>query len=360
MPPRNRVSFGRRLRGRSAPATRAVTVRRSPYPGSRTRLGLRGSAKTLFNRRVKPGMNPRAMLNIAPGVGGQTQLNHKFRPDRRAFTMEKVGARNSYSTNAAYRIDVASGFQQAEIKQTADAPTLGLIMSTLNNGTHIGQYALANVNAVFSIANNSSSSAHIDVYDIVYKRSTPTVYTNFHGTVFNQNEAFTLWRGGLQDQDTAGLATAYEQLMCKPTASRMFNDYVKVLRCKRILLGSGSTHEHRVNLRYNKVISSDVIGTNSNSTVNNGIYCLQGLTHSCMIVAYGSPASTGSSMGDGVLVSTAPVAIDVVYQAQYNYTWVSDATNTWNSQDNLSSFAPGLGQQVVPAFAVAAAVISSP
>jgi len=77
-------------------------------------------------------------------------------------------------------------------------------------------------------------------------------------------------------------------------------------------------------------------------------------------VAWGTPASSGSDSAGTVVVSTAPLAIDCVYQVQYNYTWVEDNTNTWNSTDNLSSFAPGVAQIAYPATTIGTVTIASP
>lgn len=355
-----RAGMGQSLRGRQSQTVKARYV-------AKPRRGLRGSGKTLYNRRVKSGMNPRAMLNIAPGVGGQTSFSHKFRPDRRALTMEKVGGLNQYSVNQSHRIDVASGFQNALCLELASAILLRSIMGTLPLGQNkLNQYALRGVTSVLQIANNSSAGAHIDIYDIVYKRSTPESYNNMSGVLVSPVDALSLWRQGLQDQDVSFNVDAWKQLLCKPTAATMFRDYAKVLRCKRILLGSGSTHEHRVRISHNKVVSTDLIAAQGQpgDLGNNQVYAISGYTYSTLVVAYGTPCSTGSDIipgGEGsVIVSTAPLAIDVVQQNQYDYTWVYNVANTWRATDNLSSFAPGAGQIVAPAFAVGPVQIASP
>jgi hypothetical protein len=328
------------------------------------RKNLRGAyrPKSMYNRRQKPGVSAYRQLNIAPGVGGQTSFRHRWTPDRRALTMERVGAINAYSVNASVRIDVPSGFQNAFCFDIAQETLLRQIMSASTTGAiqTMNQYALASQTTVFQFANNSTSGAHVDIYDVVYKRDTPVSFTNGTGSTYTKNSALTFWQAGLQDQDTASAATAWQQILCKPSASRTFRDYVKVLKVRRILMGAGSTHEHRVSTTYNKLISSDLVNNGGGALGSSGVYNFRNISQGVLIVAYGNPCSSGSDEAGNVVVSTAPLAIDCVQQQQYNYTWVNDKSNTWNATDNLSSFAPGVGNIIAPAWLNTAVQISSP
>lgn len=338
------------------------------------RTYLRGSNSFLprltSGRRVRPSrrhVGPRAMnrvMNIAPGVGGQTYCKFHFRPDRKAFYMEKVGANNTYSTNYAQRLNVLDGFQNAIGLDTASNNVLRAIMATtpISAGNTINQYVLKNSMNVLQIANNSTASAHIDIYDIVYKRNTPYQYTGTDGTVYGTPDAVQMWETGLQSQDVASSVDAWKNLMVTPGASRVFNDYCRVIRRKRILLGAGSTHEHRSTATYNKLVSTDLIGNNGSvgNFGENLVYLMSGFAHTTMVVAYGSPASVRIEGFPDAIVSTAPLAIDVVYQAQYNFTWVNDKQNTTNIVDNLITFAPGTASNVAPAYNVGLIQFSSP
>ena len=363
------------------PGTKAYTLRKRAAPSYRTgtRSRLRGSnpylpkltsGRTAFRKRFPASRrhrlksaNPMRSFNISPGVGGQTFVKHHFRPDRRAYAIEKVGANNTYSVSAATRLDVLSGYQNSVGFDTAGNDTLKIIMGTIpvTGLATINQYVLKNTLSVLSIANNSTSGCHMDLYDVIYKRSTPREMANVTGTVQANVIANDLWRLGMQDQDVASQANAKDNLLVLPTAARTFNDYCKVVRKRRILLAAGSTHEHRQTLIHNKLVSTDLIGANGFAVGqfgSNQVYLMSGFAMTTLIVCYGNPTSEPTDLG--TVVSTAPLAVDIVYQAQYNFTWVNDKQNTTNIQDGLQSFAPGVGQIVAPAFAVGPVQIASP
>lgn len=363
MPGRS-VRFTRRARPTAGlPPLRSL---RGSYPGLRNAASRvrRRPARTLYNRRTKGSFNPRRVLNIAPGVGGNTNYNKNWKISPKIKAMERVGALNAYSINKASRLDILSGFQDAQCFEIASVPTLLSMMSTVPSGGQPDapkQYVLVSATAVFQIANNSLAAAHIDLYDILYKRDTTTQYVDLTGAAWGPLNALNAWRGGMHDQDQASSLTAFKQLMCKPNSSRNYRDYVNQKLAKHIMLAAGATHEHRVKLNYNRLVDSALLGANSPLTVTGtGIYALANFTHSLLINAYGTPASTGSDTLGSVVVSTAPLAIDIIQQVQYNYTWVSDTTNTWNSVDNLSSFATGTAQIAYPATNIGTVQIASP
>lgn len=341
--------FRSRLRGSNPYLPRLTSQRRRP---------------AVSRRHAGTKRDPRRVMNIAPGVGGQSGAQFRFRPDRKCFYMEKVGANNTYSVNYAQRLNVLDGFQNAIGLDTASNNVLRAIMGTTPIGADntLNQYALKNSLNVMQIANNSTSGAHIDIYDIVYKRNMPLSWTATDGSVYGTPDAVQAWQIGMQAQDQASSVDAWKNLMVTPGASRTFNDYCKIIKRTRLLLGAGSTHEHRSTATYNKLVSTSVIGANGlvGSVGNNQVYLTAGFAHTTMVVAYGSPASSRIEGFPDVVVSTAPLAIDVVYQAQYNFTWVNDKQNTTNIVDNLVTFAPGTAANIAPAYINAPIVFSTP
>ena len=287
-------------------------------------------------------------INIAPGVGGLSSFSKRFRPDRRAMTIEKVGAVNQYTYNRGFRLNVSTGFQNAAAFNVATNQDLQLLMSkTVPTNLYLNQFVLRNATSSLAIANNSTAACHLDIYDIVYKRATPLQLINSNSQTIDLLDAQSLWLSGMQDQDVNHSYTAYQNLMVLPSASRTFREYTVVLKRRRMLLAAGATHEHRVRLSYNKLISTDLIGSNGGGAIgNNQVFMLQNLGYTTMIVAYGTPVS-GTQEGNS-FVSTAPLAIDCVQQTQYDYTWVKDGSNTWSIQDNLVSIADV--NNITPAF----------
>lgn len=331
---------GQSTRRATVPGLRGANPYLRGAPGLIPRMLARSAARRrpAASRRHLGGPSslPR-QINIAPGVGGLSAFSKRFRPDRRALTIEKVGSINQYTYNRGFRLPVSTGFQNAAAFNIATNVDLQLLMSkTVPTNLFLNQFVLRNATSTLAIANNSTAACHLDIYDIVYKRNTPLGLITSNNTQYNLVDAASLWAAGMEDQDVNHSTTAYQNLMVLPSASRFYRDYTVVLKKRRMLLAAGATHEHRVRLSYNKLISTDLIGSNgAGANGNNQVFMIQNLGYTTLIVAYGTPVS-GANEGNP-FVSTAPLAIDCVQQTQYDYTWVKDGSNTWTVQDNLVS-----------------------
>jgi len=309
-------------------------------------MRLRTRSMTQLAYRRKRNAGPNNMVNVAPGVAGQTRFNKTWRASPRVRTMEKVAAANYYSTNIALRTSALGGFQEVASFDVARADALlyiaGLTPTNSATVSNPKQFILESATVVVSFANNSLSGAHLDIWDVIYNRDTTSQYNNVSAPSVNQGalKSDIAWKAGLQDQTFGNPANAYATLMTKPQNSRLFRDYCRALQTKRIMLASGSTHEHRIKLNFNKLVDTALIN-NVGLYGGTGIACLQNLTYSTLYAVYGMPASSGSQAGGSLVVSTAPVALDIVFQVVYKYTYVSDNTNSMYEIDNLSSFIPG-------------------
>lgn len=327
--------FTRSTRRGNLRGTRRHPALRARRPPPKKRGNLRGTVGRKASHRKQSGF-----MNIAPGVAGQSNFSSRLRASKKVTAMERVGASNTYTTNSTQRILCNSGFQGIQEFAASDYDALHYIMQLQPSGTAVPptQYVLNSCTNTLSIANNSLTGGHVDIYDIFYKRDTTSNYQNNSGTTFGKGRAIAFFQGGMQDQDsTTHDINAYAFLKTTPSASRAFRDSCKVVKRTRILLAAGSTHEHTVNLSPNRLIDSSLIGINNGQKLN----MVHGLSYSCMVVGYGLPASAGSAGAGTLVISTAPLALDCVWQQQYRYTFVQDNVNNFFYVDNLSSFAPG-------------------
>lgn len=347
------------LRGRTARNRPAATTRRASRP---IRIGLRGTSarvRAMSKRFTKLNRRPRntvtGLVNVATGASGSSSFKVYNRGNRMVRAQELVTENCQFSTNGALSISAKSGFQNnwsTSYFNRVDINNLFNYVQVLSQSTvaQLGaptRIILEKVAVNYQFANTGVSACHLDIYDCSTIRDS-TSYSwqlgaspTFSSTGLSPSDS---WGIGMSQQ-FSGSPTGDEnkQLMCRPNDSALFRQFFKIKNTKRLMLAAGSYHEHRINIKLSKSISSEMLANYVVGGVGNpnGLWALRGTTYHTLWNTYGAPASSL----DGTVVSTAPSKIDAVYQMVYTFSYVlGNQKVTWQT-DNLSSFA--IGQQQV-------------
>lgn len=227
------------------------------------------------------------------------------------------------------------------------------------------RYVLETATSLLNIANTTGTPVNMELYDIVAKRDSPQVPTDFGGAPatgggkFGQStlilDPAVAWKVGMANERST--ATGFEtaavdladasNLGATPYQSKLFKDYFKVVRKSNITLPIGGQHKHYVDLKPNAVIDNDMLQQNQ-------VY--KGLSFFTLIVVSGVPTiACPSAVIDQPLrnpagdVNTSAVSVSIIQQVRYKWTWVEDSReniyrasyiNTLNG--NFQSIQPSL------------------
>jgi hypothetical protein len=292
------------------------------------------------------------LVNVATGTSGMSKFNVYRRPNRSIRAQELVTPTSQWSTNGTGVVLAKSGFQDCYSIPYAGKYHLSALFNYVNELTQSQtnyrgtptRLILEGVSALVQFANTGVGSCHLDIFDVASVRDSGAFTWTFGGgPTFSATplDPVQAWRIGMAQQTAVNIQSGaeYQMLMARPTDSKLFRDYFKVLQTKRLMLAPGSYHEHRINLKLNHSIGSEIVAyyTGQGGGDNNSIQFFRNVSHHTLYSTYGAPASST----DGSLVSTTPSKIDAVYQMVYTFSFVfGNQKVTWQT-DNLQSFATG-------------------
>lgn len=315
----------------------SVTIKPSVLRTLATKAWGRGQSTSFVSRRKKQNIKRLAPAIGIGGAGTFSSFKLTSPPSPRIKTMKRVGASNYYITNNAQQLSIKEGFQDAQFFSFQNFSDLKYVVSKIPGTSPVPrQFVLESTTAEFMLTNSTLATMYVDVYDIIRKRD-PGYSATQDDSANPTRDPLNAWKVGVSDQSSAPPDfTAYQNLSCLPTDSRLFRDYFRVVKRTHISMAQGSTHRHHVKLAPNRLLDTEVT-----DRVNGD---LKGVCIYTLIVAYGQPASVPNDVG--AVVTTASGAIDVVVSQRMKYTWVADSTNSWWVVDNLASLA---GEQVISA-----------
>lgn len=332
---------GATLRRRRMPIRASVPGVLARAPGTRTYIAGRraaGSKTATKLLRYRKRKNPMARKLVKGAQGGQASFSQWMavnRPSPKVKTMKRVAASNFYVTNEAAQLVVNEGFQSIgawSFQSTADLKSIALNVPGGGAGITPRNFVMESCTGEYLITNSTLATMYIDIYDVVRRRD-----ADLNTSSASQNPA-TAWKIGVDNESAAPGSSNYKNINSLPTDSTLLKDYFKIVQRSHIGLAQGATHRHRVLLKSNKLLNTNLLDTKETEED------LAGYSVYTMIVAYGQPASIVNEFG--TTVTTASGAIDVVKCVRYKYVWVSDTANNFYFTDNLSSLT---GEQIVSA-----------
>ena len=300
--------------------------------GSMARTAMRGIGRTKTRR-------PRINNVKVEGAGGQIssfKASRAMSPIDRKLTKD-LGAQYWYQ-NQAIRLSATPGKQAyyslsmfgnyptigdpncdlAEIQTYVNAQ-IGLGSSTATQGYKTTKFMTSQCKATYKMTNQDSGNCEVRIYDVAVRRDT---------NLWIQNA----WGSGAQDESGTGTFDYSTQLGVEPTSSQQFNAFYKIKQQTRIILGSGQSHTHYVNLKPNKWIDGELVG--------NGSAWLAGYTMVTMIVVSGMPYNDLTTQTQ---VSSGQCALDIVVTKQHKYYVLQNATTQFNA--TVSRLATSFGVQ---------------
>ena len=292
--------------------------------GSMARTAMRGIGKTKTIRR------PRINNVKVEGTGGQIssfKASRAMSPIDRKLTKD-LGAQYWYQNNAQrltctpgkqayyaysmfgnYPVNGDANNDLAEIQSYINTQILlgGGVTGAALQGSKTTKFMTSQCKATYKMTNQDSGNCEVRIYDIAVRRDTGVYPT-------------TAWSGGAQDESGTGSFDYSLQLGVEPTSSQTFNAFYKIKQQTRIILGSGQSHTHYVNLKPNKWIDGELVG--------NGANYLAGYTFFTLILVSGMPYNDLTTQTQ---VSSGQCNLDIVMTKQHKYYVLQNATTQFNA-----------------------------
>lgn len=293
--------------------------------------------QTAFRRRKQRKSNPmrrRVVKSQQGGVGSFSKFLLAKRPSSRVRAMKKVSTANYFIQNAGQKILANEGFQGLHSFSYSSQGTLEAILSKVpntidapqNGGSQVRKYLLEQVTGEYLITNSTTSTAYVDIYDIVRKRDEGAPEKNgFRPTASPTNA----WAQGVLDENGGSTPDVELTINSLPTDSQLFKDYFKVVKRSHIAMQQGATHRHMVKLHPNQLVDSSLLDRSTGD--------LAGLTVYTMIVCYGQPISSSDPESGASATTTSMISLDIVHAARYKYTWVADQSVNFYYDNQLVS-----------------------
>lgn len=182
---------------------------------------------------------------------------------------------------------------------------------------------MSNSNHCLTISNMENASTQVTVYDLLAKKDTdepPTISWSKGLTLQNEPQDPNLW---------------VFPVGSNPLQSKQFRDTWKVEKTTRLVLKPGHNHKHYLHVNPNMTVSNQRLSQSSPPPP----YFLGGVSRTILVVTEGVLVT---SYADASKVSTAPVAIGVMWQRTYGYTANSQAHRlNYAAETILPSFTDG-------------------
>lgn len=152
--------------------------------------------------------------------------------------------------------------------------------------------------------NASNASCTIDLYDVVVKQDNDIA------------SPLQAWSDGITMELVTPGTGSINSLGILPNMSEQFKEFFKIVNVTHVNLAAGATHCHNISLKPRKVCKEQRVQENVNMT---------GWTYFTLVVVRGVPVSDKTGQDPAVReVSSAPIAIDVVYTISSKFRWIAD------------------------------------
>lgn len=229
--------------------------------------------------------------------------------------MRKIIQKQTVVANSAANVTCGYG-AQALLGITVLSKSTLITMETAGAGaatTNSVRLFLYGAKHTLTMRNQSNTNARCVLYDIVTRRDPPSTGLDTPGEA---------WAAGMTDYGATGAASVVGQTPFRsPEFSRLFS----VKKVTTFHLEPGMTHEHIVQHKYNKLMSSvrfqNVAGT-----------AAAGLTRQTLLVFYGTLAHESAAAST---VTTSPITLDYMSRVEYTYGFIEKTTPSYAVTDNL-------------------------
>lgn len=323
---------------------------------ARSRLGGGAKKATALSTRRKVGSKTKVLRQrkFSSGVlkGPGAVSFFKGRPGKLNLSksiLSNISGRNQYVFNMSQRLTSADGRQNATSVIYWDSYPVNQMLNSIAPGAANNTKRMLCKQSFheYTISNASNATCYISLYDVYYRRDLEVVSDP---SVLFPHYAWN--NGEIQEGNTLG----YSMIGSYPTRISQFGEYYAVAKKTTHMLGPGEVHKHKVLLTPNKWITK-------NLATEKDFY--RGLTAATLFVVQGTPVDNGGStlVGDasgginaeGVIteagvsgfgvnstVTTSPCAVNMIYQARYQFQWVDDIDSDITTSNGLPTGVSGL------------------
>lgn len=221
--------------------------------------------------------------------------------------------------NAAGQLKSAVGLQNVAVPIQLFVPSV----ATSYTSDKVSHVLYDKATADLTLNNIYLSNCYLIIYDIIARKDVSSA---------SFNTPLSAWSQGDTDLSETG---AYTFLGSTPWQSELFNQYFKVCQVTNIVLGSGATHVHKINLSPKRLISS------AYGTYTTGGF--KDVTYYCMVEIHGSPANDTTTQTQ---VSVGVGGVNYVLDQEVHLKQIQKSTPSLNSTNSLlTSFT--VAEQVV-------------
>nr|WAE43192.1 MAG: capsid protein [Cressdnaviricota sp.] len=310
---RSRTTCSTRTRG-----GRSRTRSPSTTTTSRSRAPSRSRSKSVGRKRTKTSLFQKAKQNIDGVAGAGTFTTFSIRKPLKPWLkgLKKAGATSTYSTNGSSSFSAVDGKQVYQQLTTLYASTdINEQIRTIQPRSqgNASKFLLEACQMVMYFTNQSNAPVSLDIYDCVPRRDQAAANSTQSNLPVVQIEA-GIETTNLPDGLPSGFAFYNAVLGTSPFQSPLFVTNWKVMKVSKIQLPQGGTHEHRVHVDANKMITLQML--------QDGNEYWRNLSYNSFAVAHGFPAN--NTAGN---VSCAGCKIDWIRTQKYEFTSIADSDN---------------------------------
>lgn len=256
----------------------------------------------------------------------------------------KLSGINHLEWNGSARLQTPSGRQGATSLLQFDSVPLTSMYDQTPTGNGSKRVFVQDCFFEYAISNPSNALQFVDIYDVCYKRE---MAASAAAALFPEGA----WQSGEVQQ---GNVLGSTLLGSYPTRVDLFKQYYKICKKESHILAPGDVHRHKIHVGVNRFFTGNRISTSARYA---------GITTASMIVGVGSPVdNAGTTTGkydpsDNLVntvvdasynlltnltvggVSTAPVALNIVWRARYAFRWIADIDNDNYATNALATIA---------------------
>lgn len=220
---------------------------------------------------------------------------------------------NSYGRQFVGELGIFNAYSSYTDMLSKAMPTAPTLNERYTSTVHVGT-----INATSTFTNQEATTSYLTIYEIEPRFHMPS---SFSPTLF--------WQIGLQRQ-TDTTTDFYTYVYEKPFKSHQFCCYFKVTKSFDIELAAGQSHKHESTYHINKALHGCIP---TSASVN---ALMRGFTKFQLYVASGTPIndSNVSLVGN---VSTSTIAIDVVNNINYNFTYAPALRAKYSMSDGMAA-----------------------
>jgi len=282
-------------------------------------------AKRQQIKKRKSSIPPQGIVE-QDGMGGSVSKTHYgTRQPYLPLSVVQTLAPHRYAVNGASQLICGVNAQNAATALIMYKPS-----TDVNNFMGIAGLSATKVPKILcvkqygeiSMTNAMLSNAQITIYDCVARKD----------LVANSALPETAWSQGDSEENASSQIAILGQ---EPYESETFNQFWKVIKTTRLVLGQGAVHRHCVSGQPNRILSN---------SYTREVYGIQGLTQAVLVQLHGQPSNDSVTQTQ---VRSGNAVLNMIYKYEYDFKILQSNTTELTYVDNLSTKSFTVAEQLV-------------